>query len=95
MGLMNCQSASKNGDSIKDYILEQDLDLAALTETWMVGGDADNVVKSKLIPNGYRMQHVPRIGCGSHLEGTLCSEIGTSISGIILRINSHACYYWI
>ena len=42
--------------------MEQDLDLAALTETWMVGGDADNVVKCKLIPNGYRMQHVPRIG---------------------------------
>ena len=62
MGLMNCQSANKNGHYIKDYILEQDLDLAALTETWMVGGDADNVVKSKPIPNGYRMQHVPRIG---------------------------------
>ena len=34
LGLINCQSARKKTDIIKDHIKDNDLDILALTETW-------------------------------------------------------------
>ena len=64
MCLMNCQSMNEKDASIGHYILNHKVGLciAALTETWLRGDDHDNVIINKLVPSGYRMHHVPRVG---------------------------------
>ncbi len=45
--------------SIHDYIVSNDIDILALTETWLCPS-GDNCVISELVPNGYDMHHVAR-----------------------------------
>ena len=59
---MNCQSVNNKADAINDYIVENNVCIAALTESWLTGNEQDNVIKSQSVPAGYRMQHVPRAG---------------------------------
>ena len=55
---INCESSSKKADNIADYILEQDLDICCLTETWL--NSDDTVTIGELCPNGYEIISVPR-----------------------------------
>jgi exonuclease III len=45
--------------SLCDFILSNQIDLFAITETWLVD-ELDKFVLSELVPNGYDVQHVPR-----------------------------------
>ena len=40
--------------------MERNLDCVALTETWLLGDENDNVALSALTPPGYNIRHVPR-----------------------------------
>jgi exonuclease III len=51
--LLNCQSAVNKVNRISDYILEKELDLIALTETWLTS--EDDFVRKQLTPNGYKI----------------------------------------
>ena len=51
---------NNKADFIKDYILTNDLDCTALTETWLHGTMQDDVATGSLVPQGYKMTHVPR-----------------------------------
>ena len=42
-----------------DFILSNQMDLFAITETWLED-ELDKYVLSELVPNGYDVQHVPR-----------------------------------
>ena len=46
--------------SVKDYIVDRDIDIFALTETWLEPGDSDRLLIEELIPPGYRFLHNPR-----------------------------------
>lgn len=61
MVLINCRSVNKNGHKLKDYVVEKDCDLAAITETWlpMDMDKADTIVKGAC-PKTYKMPHIPR-----------------------------------
>jgi len=59
--VMNCQSVKSKPEYIKDFIVEKDVDCVALTETWLTGTDADKPTESQLVPNGYKLLHVPRL----------------------------------
>ena len=61
-GLLNCQSVRNKYLSIKDYVVDKDFDIFAITETWLNTGDYDNLVIGSLIPNGYRFLHSARDG---------------------------------
>ena len=51
--------------SVKDYTVDHDIDIFALTETWLEPGDSDRLLIEELIPSGYRFLHNPRsIGRG-------------------------------
>ena len=63
-GLLNCQSVRNKYLSIKDYVVDKDFDIFAITETWLNTGDYDNLVIGSLIPNGYRFLHSARDGRG-------------------------------
>ena len=41
-------------------IVEQDLDILAITESWMRGDITDQVTISELVPNGYLIKSIPR-----------------------------------
>ena len=46
--------------SVKDYTVDHDIDIFALTETWLEPGDCDRLLIEELIPSGYRFLHNPR-----------------------------------
>lgn len=59
---MNCRSVGSKSDLVYDFLVENNVDCAALTETWLTGDDRDNAIKSQLVPAGYKLLHVPRAG---------------------------------
>jgi len=46
--------------AIKDYVVDNNIDILALTETWLRPGNCDDLEAGTLCPNGYRFLHVPR-----------------------------------
>ena len=52
--------------SVKDYTVDHDIDIFALTKTWLEPGDSDRLLIEEVIPSGYyRFLHNPRsIGRG-------------------------------
>ena len=57
--LANCQSVNNKTAYLNDFIVSNDLDCVALTETWLSSDNNQATLKS-LIPNGYQLSHVPR-----------------------------------
>lgn len=51
--------------AVKDFIVDNDIDILAMTETWLRPGTVDSVEVGTLCPTGYRVLHVPR----SHSAG--------------------------
>ena len=49
---------------LKDYIVERNFDIFAITETWLRPGDIDGITIGDLIPNGYCFYHALREGRG-------------------------------
>ena len=49
LGVMNCRSAKNKSCFINDYILENNFDCVALTETWLRNGDEEGPLKNKLV----------------------------------------------
>jgi hypothetical protein len=59
LSLCNARSVLNKWDSIIDYIIENDLDILAITETWILPGNVnDHVLKD--LPPGYSLSHIPR-----------------------------------
>ena len=54
-----CRSVKNKAVSLCDFILSNQMDLFAITETWLED-ELDKYVLSELAPNGYDVQHVPR-----------------------------------
>ena len=60
LALLNTRSIRNKMDFITDYICEHDLDIIALTETWLTDDPKDTANTSKLTPEGYSFVHLPR-----------------------------------
>ena len=58
--LLNERSIKNKALVLKNYAVEHDLDIFALTETWLQPGDRDNYTIAELCPTGYFFHHVPR-----------------------------------
>jgi hypothetical protein len=56
---LNTRSAVQKGDSIQDSIIDQELDILALTETWFRSSHDISVINS-VAPNGCSIHHQPR-----------------------------------
>ena len=59
-GLLNCQSIKQNTTILNDWIVDNKLDIAVLTETWLTGTEVDKTIISEICPLGYTCVHVPR-----------------------------------
>lgn len=56
--LLNVRSVNRKGDQLVDFITENDLDIVALTETWLSPDDA--VACGDMTPEGYTLHQEPR-----------------------------------
>lgn len=59
-GALNARSLRNKHLSIVDYVIDNDLDVVAFTETWLSADSSDDVTCSHLSPPGYVFSHVPR-----------------------------------
>ena len=58
---MNVGSVKNKANSIYDYIVQSNVDLMPITETWLYMEAEENAVHiNELLPNGYKMLHSPR-----------------------------------
>ena len=69
--LLNPWSVCNKADVINDFIIEHDLEVLALTETWLTGTSSDGPVISALLPDGYNIISAPR---GSRGGGTVITH---------------------
>ena len=46
--------------TLKDFVVDNNIDLLALTELWLRPGDTDANVITELRPTGYHLLHIPR-----------------------------------
>jgi exonuclease III len=58
---LNAQSVVNKTDSISDFIISNDFDLVALTETWLKEDTPQSIIQD-LVPDGYSIKHLPRPG---------------------------------
>jgi hypothetical protein len=58
--LINARSLRNKTTTISDYILDNDFDVIAFTETWLAANNSDTVVINNICPVGYDLIHVPR-----------------------------------
>ena len=57
---LNVRSMKNKTMAVKDFMVNEDIDILALTETWLRPGNVDDVEIRILCPTGYRFLHVPR-----------------------------------
>ena len=61
LGVMNCQSIGGKLDFVFDHIKEYQLDIVALTKTWLSNEDSKNKhVIDQCVAHGYTLHHSPR-----------------------------------
>ena len=63
--LLNVRSINNKAMAVKDLVIDHDVDILVMTETWLrslrAGNHVDLVIMmGTLCPNGYRFLHVPR-----------------------------------
>jgi hypothetical protein len=56
---LNARSVKNKTISLSDYIISNDFDIVAITETWL-GTAVDEQCKTELVPEGYDFKHIPR-----------------------------------
>ena len=72
---VNAQSCRNKTLAIADHILDNQLDMMAISETWLKSSRDSNVIKD-IVPNGYCIKHTPRpIGKGGDVAIIHKSEI--------------------
>ena len=44
--------------AVKDFVVDNDIDILTMTETWLLPGSNDSVEINTLCPMGYRVIHI-------------------------------------
>ncbi|XP_068750956.1 uncharacterized protein [Montipora capricornis] len=58
--LSNVRSIRKKTLLLRDYIVEHDIDLLAITETWLADDSSDEFYCRDICPEGYKIEQLPR-----------------------------------
>ena len=61
--LLNARSVRNKSLTIKDFVVDNDIDILALTETWLRSDESDEFIIRDLRPEGYECFSVPRRRC--------------------------------
>ena len=67
--LLNSQSARNKVDLISEAVIEHDIDILSLTETWLTNTPKDEYYTKELSFSGYKLINVPHPGGGGHGGG--------------------------
>ena len=59
LGYINSRSVRNKTTSINSFIVEQDLDMLAITETWL-HEEGDEATIKEMLPEGFSAKHEPR-----------------------------------
>ena len=70
---LNARSIRNKTLIIKDFVVDYDVDIAAITETWL-RDNGDDLIIRELCPTGYKLVHKPRISCTGGGVGFLYKE---------------------
>ena len=61
VGYFNARSVCNKSNELNDFIVDNRLDICAITETWLTGdGERDQIVCGTLTPNGYKLDTLSR-----------------------------------
>ena len=60
VGLINCQSLRGKSDSVQEHIIENQLGLCFLCETWIKSNESDALILQSATPTGYTILSKPR-----------------------------------
>ena len=89
LGVINCQSISGKLDFVFDHIKEYQLDIVALTETWLSSEDSRNKhVIDQCVAHGYSLHHSPRTS--GRRGGVVGLLVSNAIKVTFKRIH-HVC----
>ena len=58
--MLNSRSVKNKTHVIKDFAIENNIDILGITEMWLSKGSRDKAVIKDLIPTGYKLHHIPR-----------------------------------
>ena len=58
--LLNTRSVKNKVSTVKDFVVDHNIDIFALTESWLRPGETDAQVIDELCATGYHLMHVPR-----------------------------------
>ena len=58
--LLNARSINNKSSAIKDFVVDSNIDILALTETWLRADAIDQRIINDICPAGYLFQHVSR-----------------------------------
>ena len=58
--LLNTRSVKNKASAMKDFVVDKNIDLLALTESWLWPGNTDANVINELCPTGCHLLHIPR-----------------------------------
>ena len=88
--LLNCRYLCNKTDAIKDYVVDNDIDILAVTETWLRPDPLDALVIGNFIPTGYRFHHIARDtrGGGIGLLHKNALDINQDSSAFLKRFQS-------
>jgi len=79
LSLINCQSVRNKTNEVIDHIIDNNIDICALTETWLKPGDEDSPTIAQLTPTGYSFLHIPRISRGGGVGILVNSSLLTTV----------------
>ena len=68
---MNARSVVNKSESIAEYLIEDNIDVCAITETWLKSGSDDKIAVGNLTPTGYEIAHVAYHEPGKEEEALL------------------------
>jgi hypothetical protein len=57
---INARSVKNKASELADFITDKDIDILAITETWLTSGERDRLSRGELTPKGYHLIDVSR-----------------------------------
>ena len=60
LGLVNARSIRNKTDLLIDHVIDADIDLLAITETWLSPEESEDKTIKDVTTDGYKFEHVPR-----------------------------------